>query len=195
MTEIDITKSAQDYLSELLEKQDKDVIGIKIFVIEPGTPKAETCIAYFQKDDVLQEYFLTEEYAFNLYLETNSLPFIEDAKIDFASDKLGGTLTIKAPNAKLPLFNENGSLEDKVNYMLYSEINPGLSAHGGEVSLVELLNKDTAVLQFGGGCQGCGMVDLTLKDGVEKTLLENIPELKKIVDVTDHSYKENAYYK
>ena len=100
MTEIDITKSAQDYLSDLLKKQDKDVIGIKIFVIEPGTPKAETCIAYFDKDDVLHEYFLTEEYAFNLYLETNSLPFIEDAKIDFASDKLGGTLTIKAPNVK-----------------------------------------------------------------------------------------------
>ena len=54
---------------------------------------------------------------------------------------------------------------------------------------------ETAVLQFGGGCQGCGMVDLTLKDGVEKTLLEQIEGLKKVQDVTDHSYRENAYYK
>jgi Fe/S biogenesis protein NfuA len=63
------------------------------------------------------------------------------------------------------------------------------------VSLVEILNKETAVLQFGGGCQGCGMVDVTLKDGIEKTLIEEIPELKSIADVTDHSYRENAYYK
>jgi Fe/S biogenesis protein NfuA len=51
------------------------------------------------------------------------------------------------------------------------------------------------VLQFGGGCQGCGMVDLTLKDGVEKTLLEQVEGLKGVKDVTDHSYRENAYYK
>ncbi|MNU09696.1 Fe/S biogenesis protein NfuA [compost metagenome] len=50
------------------------------------------------------------------------------------------------------------------------------------------------MLQFGGGCQGCGMVDMTLKDGVEKTLMERIPELKGVRDVTDHSNRENAYY-
>ena len=87
-------------------------------------------------------------------------------------DKFGGTLTIKAPNAKLPQISENASIEDKINYVLYSEVNPGLAAHGGEVSLIEVIDEETAILQFGGGCQGCGMVDLTLKDGVEKTLLE-----------------------
>ena len=104
-------------------------------------------------------------------------------------------LTIKAPNAKLPQVASDGSIEEKINYVLYSEINPGLAAHGGEVLLVEVVDEKTAVLQFGGGCQGCGMVDLTLKDGVERTLLEKIPELNKILDVTDHSYRENAYYK
>ena len=86
-------------------------------------------------------------------------------------------------------------IEEKINYVLYSEINPSLASHGGEVSLVEVVDKETAVLQFGGGCQGCGMVDLTLKDGVEKTLLEQVDGLKGVMDVTDHSYRENAYYK
>ena len=104
-------------------------------------------------------------------------------------------LTIKAPNAKLPQISENATLEDKINYVLYSEVNPGLAAHGGEVSLIEVLDKEIAILQFGGGCQGCGMVDLTLKDGVEKTLLEQVDGLKSVRDVTDHSYRENAYYK
>ena len=89
----------------------------------------------------------------------------------------------------------DSSIEDKINYVLYSEVNPGLAAHGGEVSLIEVVDDSTAVLQFGGGCQGCGMVDLTLKDGVEKTLLEQVEGLKGVKDVTDHSYRENAYYK
>jgi len=195
MSSIKITKTAEGYLKELLEKQDTNTIGIKVFVNEPGSPRAETCIAYCKDDDDLNEYELRDGLSFKLYLEKKSLSFIEDAIVDYSPDKFGGTLTIKAPNSKVPNLGENASLEERVNYLLYTEINPSLASHGGEVSLVEIMNKDTAVLQFGGGCQGCGMVDVTLKDGVERTLIEEIPELKGITDVTDHSYRENAYYK
>ena len=71
--------------------------------------------------------------------------------MDYSPDKFGGTLTIKAPNAKLPQIGDDASIEEKINYVLYSEINPGLAAHGGEVSLVEVLDGETAILQFGGG--------------------------------------------
>ena len=54
---------------------------------------------------------------------------------------------------------------------------------------------NVAILQFGGGCQGCGMVDVTLKDGIEKTLMEQIPEVTGVKDLTDHSIDDNAYYK
>jgi len=195
MEELTITESAEKYLDELLVSQEKDTVGIKIFVSEPGTPRAETCIAYAKEDESLDDYLLIEELNFSLLLEKSSLDFIKDAIVDYSPDKFGGTLTIKAPNAKLPQLNENASIEEKINYVLYSEINPSLASHGGEVSLVEVLDKETAVLQFGGGCQGCGMVDLTLKDGVEKTLLEQVDGLKGVMDVTDHSYRENAYYK
>ena len=195
MSSIKITKSAEGYLVELLEKQELDTIGVKVFVSDPGSPRAETCIAYCKNDDDISEYELREDLSFKLYLEKKSLSFIEDAIVDYSPDKFGGTLTIKAPNAKVPSVSEDASLEERVNYLLYTEINPSLASHGGEVSLVEIMNEETAVLQFGGGCQGCGMVDVTLKDGVEKALIEGIPELKGITDVTDHSYRENAYYK
>ena len=195
MAEIKITKSAEKYLDDLLDNQGEDTIGIKIFVTEPGSPRAETCIAYAKQEDDLSGYTVKTGFKFPLYLEEISLKFIEDAKVDYSPDKFGGNLTIKAPNAKLPQIASDGSIEEKINYVLYSEINPGLAAHGGEVLLVEVVDEKTAVLQFGGGCQGCGMVDLTLKDGVERTLLEKIPELNKNLDVTDHSYRENAYYK
>ena len=159
----------------------------------------QTCalpiLAYAKEDESLADYLLIEEFSFSLFIENESLDFVKDAVVDYSPDKFGGTLTIKAPNAKLPQINENASIEEKINYVLYSEVNPSLASHGGEVSLVEVIDKETAVLQFGGGCQGCGMVDLTLKDGVEKTLLEQVDGLKGVMDVTDHSYRENAYYK
>jgi len=127
-------------------------------------------------------------------MDRHSIPFLEDAVVDFQKDSMGGQLTIKAPNSRMPKLSEDSPLEDRVNYVLFNEVNPGLAAHGGHVTLEEIFEKSIAVLRFGGGCQGCGMVDVTLKDGVEKSLMSQIPQLTEVRDVTDHSVKENAYY-
>jgi len=195
MSNLNITSSAEEYLKDLLDKQDKDTLGIKIFITEPGTPRAETCLAYCKESDDLSDFNLREDMSFKVFTEEKSEVFLKEAIVDYSPDKFGGTLTIKAPNAKVPSITEDASLEERINYILYSEINPNLAAHGGEVSLLEVIDDTQAVLQFGGGCQGCGMIDLTLKDGVEKTLVEMIPELTSVIDATDHSYRENAYIK
>ena len=133
---------------------------------------------------------------FPAYLDQASVPYLEDAVIDYSKDRMGGQLTFRAPKSKVPQIDDNASVEEKINYVLYSEINPQLAAHGGNIQLTQLLEDDTvAILKFGGGCQGCGMVDVTLKEGVEKTLLERVPELKRVSDETDHSVTENAFYK
>ncbi|HCO10111.1 MAG TPA: Fe-S biogenesis protein NfuA, partial [Gammaproteobacteria bacterium] len=131
---------------------------------------------------------------FKAYIDEPSIPFLEEAVVDYSKDAMGGQLTIKAPNSRLPKITDESSLPDRINYVLYNEINPGLAAHGGNVTLEELYDDNIAVLRFGGGCQGCGMVDVTLKEGVEKTLLQQIPQLKEVRDVTDHSQRENAYF-
>ena len=190
---ITITESAQEYLAELLSKQD-DVLGVRVFINQPGTPRAETCIAYCREGDLQEEDEVKELRHFKVWYEERSLPFLEDALVDYSKDRMGGQLTIKAPNAKLPRVDENSPLEDRINYVLYNEVNPALAAHGGEVSLVEITDEKIAVLQFGGGCQGCSAVDQTLKGGVEKTLLEQIPQLKGVSDTTDHSDTSQAYY-
>jgi len=192
---ISITEAAQEYLAELLAKQDCEGIGVRIFILDAGTPQAETCISYcrpgeWKSDDVEKAYE-----GFKAYIDQPSISFLEDAVVDFAKDSMGGQLTIRAPNSRLPKISEDSSIEDRVNYILYNEINPGLAAHGGHVSLEEVFEENIAVLRFGGGCQGCGMVDVTLKQGVENTLLSQIPQLKEVRDVTDHSYRENAYYR
>lgn len=189
-----ITESAQDYLAELLSKQD-DVIGVRVFITQPGTPKAETCIAYCREGDANDNDVVVDYNQFKAYYEGRSVPFLDEAYIDYSKDRMGGQLTIKAPNARLPKVSADSPVEDRINYVLYNEINPSLAAHGGEVSLLEVTEDQYAVLKFGGGCQGCGMVDVTLKEGVEKTLLEQVPELAGVKDTTDHSNTENAYFK
>jgi Fe/S biogenesis protein NfuA len=191
---VSITESAQEYLAELLLKQNCDGISVRIFILDAGTPKAETCISFCRPGEEKADDEVKQYEGFQAFIEQHSIPFLEDAVVDFAKDSMGGQLTIKAPNSRLPKISEDSSLEDRINYVLYNEINPGLAAHGGNVTLEEIFEEDVAVLRFGGGCQGCGMVDVTLKDGVEKALLEQIPQLKEVRDVTDHSVTENAYY-
>jgi Fe/S biogenesis protein NfuA len=190
---ITITESAQEYLAELLSKQD-DALGVRVFINQPGTPRAETCIAYCREGDVLEGDEQRVYDSFTAWFDVRSLPYLEDALVDYAKDRMGGQLTIKAPNAKMPRVDENSPLEDRINYVLYNEVNPALAAHGGEVSLVEITDDFYAVLQFGGGCQGCSAVDQTLKGGVEKTLLEQLPQLKGVRDMTDHTDRSQAYY-
>jgi Fe/S biogenesis protein NfuA len=192
---VEITESAQTYLKELLSRQDDKDVGIRIFIAEPGTPRAETCIAYCRPGEEQPDDELVEYAAFSAWIDERSKPFLVDAQVDYAEDRMGGQLTIKAPNSKVPQVSDDSPIEDRINYVLHSQINPGLAAHGGMVNLIEVTAEEIAVLQFGGGCQGCGMVDMTLKDGVEKTLLEQLPQLKGVRDVTDHSLTENAYYK
>lgn len=195
---ITVTESAERYLAELLEKQDVEGIAVRLFVTQPGTAYAETCLAYCRPDEVNPEDEIIDYELLRFYLERNSLPYLEEAYIDFATDRMGGQLTIKAPNAKVPKVSPDSPMNEQINYILYSEINPGLASHGGEVKLEDLIEDEAgtiAVLRFGGGCQGCSAVDMTLKDGVEKTLIERVPGLIGVRDATDHSVRENAYFK
>ena len=192
---IKITKSAEEYLSQLIHDKNETDLSIRIFIADPGTPKAETCLAYCKPDEAMPDDMILNLDLITVNLEKRSIPFLKDAEVNFDNDTFGGQLTIKAPNARLPNISPDSPVEDRINYVIYNEINPMLESHGGEVSLVEFNNKNEAVLQFGGGCQGCGMVDVTLKDGIEKTLIEQIPEVKAVKDLTDHSIDDNAYYK
>ena len=192
---INITKSAEEYLLQLINNKNDPDISIRIFVNDPGTPKAETCLAYCSKNEVEPDDLIVHLDSFDMYLEKRSLSFLQDAEVNYDTDNFGGQLTIKAPNARLPNISSDSPIEDRINYIIYNEINPMLASHGGDVSLVEFNDKGEVILQFGGGCQGCGMVDVTLKDGIEKTLLEQLPEVKAVKDITDHTYDDNAYFK
>ena len=194
MSIVSITESAREYLGDLLTKQDAEGIAVRMFVLNPGTPEAETCLSYSRPGEEKEDDEFEDLPEFRLYYEKRSVTFLEDATVDYSADQMGGQLTIRAPNSRTPRISDDSPIEDKVNYILWNDINPGLAAHGGEVSLIEVDDDNIAVLKFGGGCQGCSMLDVTLRDGVQKTLMEKLPELKDVRDITDHSDSSNAYY-
>lgn len=191
---ITITKTAEDYLAKLISEKNEPGTAVRVSITDPGTPHAETCLAYCKPDELTPSDVLISLPTLSVYVEERSIPFLEESEVNYDIDNFGGQLTIKAPNARLPNISPDSPLEDRVNYVIYNEINPMLESHGGVVSLKEITKDKFAILQFGGGCQGCSMVDVTLKDGVEKTLLESIPELAGVRDMTDHTMDENAFY-
>jgi len=88
---------------------------------------------------------------------------------------------------------EDAHLRTKIQYLLDTAINPAVAGHGGVVSLIDV--KDRMVyLQMGGGCQGCGMADVTLKQGIEMMIRDEVPEVVEIIDVTDHAAGQNPYF-
>ena len=194
-----ITPTAQEYLRDLLEKQNTLGIAVRVFVENPGTPRAECCMAYSAPEEVIPTDYRQDYPDFPAYIDTPSIPYLLDAVIDYNKDRMGGQLTFKAPRSKVPNISPDSPIEERINHVLFAEVNPGLAAHNGSVSLLECYNDPeygwTAVLKFGGGCQGCSAVDMTLKQGVETTLKAQIPELARVTDSTDHSKKDNAYFK
>jgi len=192
---IEITKSAQEYFGRLIAQQEMDDIGLHLSVLKPGTPLA-SCDLQFHVPGQSGEKELEFNFdQFNLYVPTSSEEWLEEAKIDFENSDAGGQLTIKAPGIKGTKPADSAELAERVAWILEAEINPGLASHGGMVQLEQITDKNEVVLRFGGGCQGCGMVNVTLQEGIEKTLKEYLPEVTAVIDATDHATGDNPYYK
>ncbi len=191
---ITISEEAQAHFAKLLEKQESGT-NIRVFVVNPGTSSAECGVSYCPPDAVEEGDIKLEFSGFDAVVDQESAPYLEEAEIDFVTDQMGSQLTLKAPNAKARKVADDAPLVERINYMIESEINPQLASHGGQVMLVEVTEEGFAILQFGGGCNGCSMVDVTLKDGIEKQMLEQFAgELKGVRDATEHQAGEHSYY-
>ncbi len=193
VSQITISQNAQAHFVKLLEQQVEGT-QIRVFVVNPGTQSAECGVSYCPKDAIENTDTKIDFDGFSAYIDELSLPFLDEAEIDFVTDKMGSQLTLKAPNAKMRKLGEGASLMERVDYNIQTQINPMLAGHGGHINLIEITDEGIAVIQFGGGCNGCSMVDVTLKDGIEKQLLEAFAdELTGVRDITEHAHGEHSY--
>jgi Fe/S biogenesis protein NfuA len=194
-TMIDISETAQRHFLRLIEQQGIDGLGIRLRAVNPGTPNADCQLEFCEHADLAGDEWTLQCEGFELYVEAASVTFLDNATIDFEHNTTGGQLTIKAPRIKGDVPGADASLVERVRYLLETEINPRVAAHGGRISLEEITSDGVVLLRFGGGCHGCGMADVTLKQGVEKTLKERCPEITAVRDATDHASGENPYYR
>jgi Fe/S biogenesis protein NfuA len=190
-----ISDTAQTHFRRLLEQQGIDGLGIRIAAVQPGTPKADCQLEFCEGADLSGNEVHVSCGGFTLYVDAASVPYLEGAELDYQGTSTGGQLTIRAPKIKGDAPGADAALAERVRHVLDSEINPQVASHGGRVSLVEVTADNAVLLRFGGGCHGCGMADVTLKQGIERTLRSRLPEISAVRDVTDHAHGHSPYYR
>jgi Fe/S biogenesis protein NfuA len=124
---------------------------------------------------------------------------LRGATLDREGDLVTGGLVLRnrtptsPASGTIPPADLSGDVAQRVVRVLTEQINPAIAAHGGVAELVAV-EADTAYLRLGGGCVGCGMVSVTLRQGIEVALREAVPDVTRVIDVTDHSSGTNPYY-
>ena len=180
-----ITDKAFDFIKDHLKSStDHNVLKI---LVEPTSPlKANYNYKFVNSQSDSDIQFEINNIKISVERETSS--YIEGTIIEVNKD---GELEVINPN--LSLSKLSGSLEEQIQTLLDEQVNPMLASHGGNVML-EGIKDESAYLRFGGGCQGCSMIDTTVKQGVEVMLKEAIPKLAGVYDITDHSEGESPFY-
>jgi Fe/S biogenesis protein NfuA len=190
---IEITETAQNHFRTLLLNQGSDAVGIRVSALNPGRPNADARLEFAEQGDLLGDEWQIECQGFTLFVDASSIAFLNGAHIDLTESGTGTQLVIRAPNIKGKTPDAESPLAEQVIWLIDSEINPQLAAHKGKVSLDSIDADNVVYLRFGGGCQGCSMVDITLKQGVEKTIIEKIPQITAVRDATDHASGSAPY--
>lgn len=188
-----VTPDARDYFAKLLEDQPEGT-QLRLATSNPGTPAADVTLNFCPSGEQRPDDEAVDCGVFTLFVSTEGREALDGAMIDFESNATGGELSIRAPGLKGQAPGEDAPLHERVSWVLESRINPMVASHGGVVSLVDVTDENDVILRFGGGCHGCGMVDVTLRQGIETQLRELVPEIRNVTDGTDHASGQNPYY-
>jgi Fe/S biogenesis protein NfuA len=195
-----VTAPAQEKILELrAQEDDPDTLGLRIEVT--GVQGVE--YTYDLTFDPVAE---ADEAAGDLIEAQGDLPVIipgasvdplRGATLDLPTTNGQQGLVLRNPNRPDPLSGMHvelsGSTEDKVRQLLDGQINPALAMHGGFAAL-DRVEDDVVYVTMGGGCQGCAVSAMTLREGIARSIKEAIPEVSEVIDSTDHALGENPYY-
>jgi Fe/S biogenesis protein NfuA len=187
--QIIIEDTAKEKIASMLQEESKSESALRIRITGRNAQGYQHALSLVDPGHEKPEDLEVKAGALRILLDPKTAKSIEGAKIEFVDDMYGGGFKVNNPNQ--PTWGH--PLEQKVQELIDTQINPSLAMHGGHLDLLEVKD-DKVFVHFGGGCQGCGMASVTLKQGVEKAILETIPEIKHIIDTTNHAEGENPYF-
>lgn len=185
---IDISLKAQEYIKKFNNESSEKNQGVSIIIETKTERKANYSIQLMQFSANSAENISIAINNIPVLVSKEAIPYLEGTKVD-----LNDKEELEVFNPNMSITEISGSVEEQIQFVLDEEVNPMVASHGGVVSLLEVKDHN-AYLEFGGGCQGCGMIDVTLKQGVEVMIKAQIPEIEAIYDVTDHAGGNNPYY-
>jgi Fe/S biogenesis protein NfuA len=183
-----VTPQAREKIDGVRTFNDFPDAVLRVRVMAKDGPRFRYEIALEDPRDRAETDLVIEADGLNIAVDASSAVDLAGATIDLDPAVTGGGLRIDNPNE-----GWQDPVARAVQDVIDRQINPGVGSHGGMVTLVDV--KDgTAFLRFGGGCQGCAAVDVTLKQGVETAIRAAVPSISAIVDATDHEAGANPYY-
>lgn len=197
---IEITASAVAKIKELIDGRERQDLAVRVLLRGrlPGG-KFQTEFKFVPQEERDENDVVQDTGAFQLYLDPSAAGSLQGAQVDFDESKYSSGFHIEYPpdNYYPAGVKAKRDWEDPlaiaVQDVIDNHINPGVAAHGGWVLLLDV--KDgAAYVEMGGGCQGCGLAAMTLRQGIEASIVEMVPGITHIVDVTDHEEGDNPYY-
>lgn len=195
MTKISVSDKAQEYFLKIITKQKMDGLAIRLTATNVGTPGVQCGILYCPKEYITpnDEHFQMK--GFEIVIDQSVSEYLDDSIIDLSKNDDGkDLLTFHAPNLNKQDLPADATMFDRLKKFIDSTVSPSLAAHGGAVSLVEVTDDGIVKVKFTGGCLGCSMVGVTLKEGIQTQLNQAFPGMiKDVVDVTEHEVTDKTY--
>ena len=188
---ITVTELAKQKALEAAEGENRKGNGLRVTVENGGTSTVQYALNFVGQGEEQPGDTVVDAGELKVHIGAESARYLEGATIDYVDGLTESGFKVDAPNAGPP--QPEGPVAQAVQNVLDQKINPAVAMHGGVVQLVGLKD-DVAYLRFGGGCQGCGMIDVTLKQGVEVAIRDEVPQITQVMDVTDHAAGTNPYY-
>lgn len=197
---LELTPVAREKIRSALERASPPRDHLRIEA-RPGGSGFEYRLAAMAGDELREDDVVMDEDGFRIALDADSAAWLRGARLDYRESLLESGFRFENPNSPPSPTIPSGARPDltgttaeRIRRLLDSEINPAVAAHGGRVELARV-EGGVVYLSFGGGCHGCGLVDVTLKQGIESRLKELLPEIEQVVDTTDHAAGTNPFYR
>jgi Fe/S biogenesis protein NfuA len=196
MGQMVIEEAAYQHFIALLQAEGDTPVAIRLHVEGIGGAAPEVVIAFCPEGQQHSTDLLKTDRDLRFFIDASAKDALEEVRISYEETPMGGQLVVHAPHLKAQIQapSATSALRDRIEWVLDTEIRPQLAMHHGEVWVEGVTEEHDLVLGFGGGCKGCSMVNYTLKYGIEEKIKVHCPEIRSVIDKTDHAAGENPYY-
>lgn len=185
---IQLTDIARKQILLAMEDEADAKLALRIEVTGRGGSGFQYRMDLVDTDERREDDIVVAADGFDVFIDPHSAPKLEGATVDFVQKLSEAGFKFDNPNSPW-----SDPLAQQVAEVIESKINPQIASHGGFVTLIDVQDK-VALITMGGGCQGCGMADVTLKQGIETMILEGVPDIVAVRDTTDHAAGDNPYF-